>query len=90
MGRSFRAPRADNREQWLKVQLLFAYGFGFFGSGFHGGPPLPGRLREVQAFVGANLAHPLRVAAIDRELLRTSLGRTSNADEPPNTPSAAR
>jgi len=63
MGRSFKAPRAKDTEQWAKVQALFNAGFRFFSYRSVSGPPLPARLSEVEAFIHDNPAHPLRVAA---------------------------
>ena len=63
MGRSFKAPSASDTEQWAKVQALYNAGFRFFSYRSVSGPPLPARLSEVEAFVRANPAHPLRVAA---------------------------
>jgi len=64
MGRSFRSPARDNREQWQKVQMLYAYGFRFVGYR-RGGERLPQRLRDVGEFVKRNPKHPLRVAPPD-------------------------
>ena len=69
MGWSFHAPPASDREQWRKVQTLFAEGFRFFGSGREGGEPLPARLRDVDAFLARNPEHHLRIAERRPELL---------------------
>ena len=69
MGRSFRAPAADDRDQWDKIQTLYALGFRFVGTGWHNGPPLPEHLRDVAAFVRDNPDHPLRRGEIRRDLL---------------------
>lgn len=62
MGRSFKAPPARNREQWRKVQALYEAGFRFFSYRSFDAPPLPARLRHVEAFIRDNPAHPMRVA----------------------------
>ncbi|KAB8181823.1 hypothetical protein FKV24_011500 [Lysobacter maris] len=62
MGRSFKAPPARNREQWRKVQALYEAGFRFFSYGSFDAPPLPARLRDVEAFIRDNPEHPMRVA----------------------------
>jgi hypothetical protein len=61
MGRTFKAPKMAAADQWKKVQRLWEAGFRFFGSGAHGGPALPKRLQEVDAFIADNPNHPLRV-----------------------------
>ena len=70
MGRSFRAPKRTDQEQWNKVRLLFAYGFRFFSyRSFPKAPRLPERLRDVRAFLRANPKHPFRVGPIEMVLL---------------------
>lgn len=69
MGRTFRAPRRDNLEQWAKVMALYAHGFRFVGSGSHSDPPMPKRLREVEGFVRANPKHRCRVGDVDPRVL---------------------
>lgn len=68
MGRSFKAPKRRDREQWTKVQKLYALGFRFerYGGDY---PPLPERLREVDRFVEQHPDHELRIAEPDRSLL---------------------
>jgi DNA-directed RNA polymerase subunit RPC12/RpoP len=68
MGRSFKAPKRNDREQWEKVQKLYALGFRFHS---YGGDytPLPERLREVDPFVEQHPNHELRIAEIDPSLL---------------------
>jgi hypothetical protein len=68
MGRSFRPPGSGNREQWLKVQALYAAGFRFFSHGQWDAPPPPARLNQVKAFIAKYPDHPLRVAAPNRSL----------------------
>jgi hypothetical protein len=68
MGRSFKAPPARDLEQWAKVQALFAAGFRFSSYRSTSGPPLPGRLADVEAFIRDNPVHPLRVAAPNNSL----------------------
>lgn len=73
MGRSFKAPPRGDKEQWLKVQSLYAYGFRFFSyRSCPSAPKLPERLREVEEFVTANPQHPFRVAAPNQALQPTS------------------
>lgn len=73
MGRSFKAPRKSDKEQWLKVQYLYAYGFRFFSyRSCPDAPKLPERLREVEDFVAAHPHHPFRVAAPNNALQPTS------------------
>jgi hypothetical protein len=62
MGRSFKAPASGDREQWTKVQLLYAHGFRFSAYRGHEGPALPQRLSGVARFLKENPKHPLRVA----------------------------
>jgi hypothetical protein len=70
MGRSFRAPKRTDQEQWHKVRLLFAYGFRFFSyRSYPKAPRLPERLRDVRAFLRANPKHPFRVGPIQMNLL---------------------
>lgn len=68
MGRSFKAPKRGNHEQWKKVQKLYALGFRFhrYGGDY---PPLPERLREIDQFVEQYSNHELRIAELDRSLL---------------------
>ena len=63
MGRSFKAPPANDAEQWAKVRTLYDAGFRFFSYRSIDGPPLPTKLADVEAFVRDNPNHPLRVAA---------------------------
>lgn len=69
MGRSFRAPKATNRDQWRKVQTLYALGFRFDRYGRYEGERLPASLQAVAAFVARNPKHPLRIASINEALL---------------------
>ena len=69
MGRSFRAPRSTDRDQWRKVQALYAHGFRFFGRGSSDAEPLPRRYRDVAPFVKRNPEHRLRVAPEDLTLM---------------------
>ena len=69
MGRSFRAPRSTQRDQWRKVQTLYAYGFRFFGNGSGDAEPLPRRHQDVAAFVLRNRKHRLRVEPADLTLI---------------------
>lgn len=51
MGLDFKAPRQTDREQWKKVELLFANGYKFSSCGCNGPGPRPARPKEVAAFV---------------------------------------
>jgi len=73
MGRSFKAPKTSDLKQWKKVQLLYAEGFRFVGSGYHEGENLPKSLSEVDAFLRRNLDHPLKIAAPNKLLKNDSL-----------------
>lgn len=69
MGRSFKAPKKGDTEQWRKVQALYANGFRFFSyRSFPDAPQLPERSRDVEAFLAENPTHPFRVAAPNKEL----------------------
>lgn len=62
MGRSFKAPKRSDAEQWEKVRLLWEHGFRFFSYRSHpDAEALPDRLRDVPGFVERNPDHPLRV-----------------------------
>lgn len=62
MGRSFKAPKLDDLEQWKKTEKLWEAGFRFFSyRSFPDAEPLPERLSEVEAFIKRNPAHPARV-----------------------------
>ena len=76
MGRSFKAPRAIDREQWDKVQGLYALGFRFWSYGSGRPPRLPARLKDVPRFVTVHPNHPSRTAARDDTLLPEKLKRT--------------
>jgi DNA-directed RNA polymerase subunit RPC12/RpoP len=69
MGWSFHAPPKADAEQWTKVQVLYAEGFRFEGSGGRGAESLPARLRDVATFVADNGNHVLRTASRQPELL---------------------
>jgi hypothetical protein len=62
MGRSFRAPKKSNRDQWKKVELLWKNGFRFFSyRRYPDAEPLPSKLSEVAEFIRRNPEHPFRV-----------------------------
>lgn len=66
MGRGFKAPRRTDREQWVKVQMLWTAGFRFPSHTGWRTPepePYPERLREVKDYIRRNQTHPFRVAA---------------------------
>jgi hypothetical protein len=80
MGRSFKAPAARNREQWAKVQALYAAGFRFFGYR-SSCPSLPARLADVENFVRDNPNHPHRVEEPNPLLQPTRAGKAAPAAE---------
>lgn len=62
MGRSFKAPKHRDTEQWRKVAALWQAGFRFHS--YRSQPQaerLPERLREVEDFIRRNPNHPLRL-----------------------------
>ena len=62
MGRSFKAPRKSDEEQWKKVERLWEEGFRFQSYRTHpAAEPLPDRLSEVDDFIARNPDHPFRV-----------------------------
>jgi len=62
MGRSFKAPKKTDAEQWEKVRRLWTAGFRFFSYRSHpDAEPLPERLSEVDDFIARNPCHPFRV-----------------------------
>ncbi|WP_444901268.1 hypothetical protein ACJJIG_16520 [Microbulbifer sp. SSSA007] len=69
MGRSFKAPKAVDKRQWRKVQILFAAGFRFISCGSHEGAKLPAELSELEGFLINNQVHPLKVAAPNKLML---------------------
>ena len=63
MGRSFKAPKKTDAEQWAKVKALWSAGFRFGSYRSHPeAEPLPERLREVEDFIRRNPEHPMRIA----------------------------
>jgi len=63
MGRSFKAPKRSDAEQWQKVQALWSAGFRFWSYRSHpDAEPLPERLQEVDDFIRRNPMHPMRIA----------------------------
>ena len=62
MGRSFKAPKTGDDEQWEKVRVLWSAGFRF-GSyrSYLNAEPLPDRLRDVEDFIRRNPDHPFRI-----------------------------
>ena len=70
MGRSFKAPKRTDDEQWKKVEKLWRAGFRFpTNTGWYEVAPYPERLREVDEFISQNPDHPFRVK--DQPSLRT-------------------
>jgi hypothetical protein len=63
MGRSFKAPKRTDAEQWKKVEALWSAGFRFWSYRSHpDAEPLPERLRDLEDFIRRNPEHPMRVA----------------------------
>jgi hypothetical protein len=64
MGRSFKAPKRSDAEQWQKVEALWNAGFRFQSYRSHpDAEPLPDRLSEVEDFIRRSAGHPFRVKA---------------------------
>lgn len=83
MGRSFKAPPRSNEEQWLKVRILFAYGFRFFSYRSRDCPALPSTLHELEDFLREYPEHPFRIANPQLDLLPTGVAeRMTNAPRP--------
>lgn len=61
MGRNFTPPKATDKEQWPKVELLWKAGFRFVGSGNYDAPKFPERLRDVEKFISKNPEHPMKI-----------------------------
>lgn len=74
MGRSFKAPPRSDREQWLKIRILFALGFRFFSYRSRDCPALPANLDELEDFLRNNPAHPFRIADPLLALLPAEVG----------------
>jgi hypothetical protein len=69
MGKTFRAPRSSQAEQWKVVEALFQAGFRFMsGRGSHA--ELPTRLRDVEQFIRENPDHPLKLTKANQALHR--------------------
>jgi hypothetical protein len=65
MGRSFKAPKQSDAEQWQKVQALWSAGFRFWSYRSHpDAEPLPERLRDVDDFIRRNQKHPMRIKSL--------------------------
>jgi predicted RNA-binding Zn-ribbon protein involved in translation (DUF1610 family) len=61
MGRSFKAPRKSDCEQWEKIKRLWEAGFRFHSyRSYPEAEPLPERLRDVEDFIARNPNHPFR------------------------------
>jgi len=62
MGRSFKAPKISDTEQWQKIEKLWRAGFRFFSyRSYPDAEPLPERLRDVDEFIVRNPDHPFRL-----------------------------
>ena len=62
MGRSFKAPKRSEIEQWAKVRALWSAGFRFSSYRSHpDAEALPERLRDVEDFIRRNPTHPARI-----------------------------
>ena len=63
MGRSFKAPKKTDTEQWEKIKRLWEAGFRFSSYRSHpDAEPLPERLSEVEDFIARNSRHPFRIS----------------------------
>jgi hypothetical protein len=62
MGRSFRAPKKREAEQWEKLRRLWNAGFRFWSyRSFPEAEPYPDNLGEVDAWIARNSKHPMRI-----------------------------
>ena len=62
MGRSFKAPKRSDVDQWKKVETLWDAGFRFWSyRSYPEAEPLPDRLDEVEDFIRRNPVHPARI-----------------------------
>jgi hypothetical protein len=62
MGRSFKAPRKTDTEQWETVEALWNSGFRFYSyRSYPDAEALPKKLRDVAEFIRRNPNHPFRV-----------------------------
>ena len=61
MGRSSKAPKKSNKEQWEKVRRLWLAGYRFRTNSGRREPPFPERLRDVDAFIRENPRHGFRL-----------------------------
>lgn len=62
MGRSFRAPKRTDLDQWKKVERLWHAGFRFQSyRSASDAEPLPDRLQDLDDFLRRNPQHPLKV-----------------------------
>ncbi len=63
MGRSFKAPKRTDEEQWEKVATLWNNGFRFWSfRSYPDAEPFPDRLRDVPDFIKRNPVHPMRMS----------------------------
>jgi DNA-directed RNA polymerase subunit RPC12/RpoP len=62
MGRSLRAPKHNDEEQWAKVEALWNDGFRFWSfRSYPDAEKFPQRLRDVADFLRRNRDHPMRI-----------------------------
>jgi hypothetical protein len=62
MGRSFRAPKKREDDQWEKVRRLWEAGFRFWSyRSYPEAEAYPDDLRDVDAWIKRNTTHPMRI-----------------------------
>ena len=63
MGRSFKAPKKADTEQWKKVQALWEAGFRFPTNSWKQRvvTPYPEKYKDVEEFIRQNPNHPFRI-----------------------------
>ncbi len=82
MGRQFRPPKKQDKEEWLVIRALWEAGFRFTGNG-QSQPVLPQKKSEINDFLQENQNHNLRTCSpqkwigeinkvkLDREKIKT-------------------
>ena len=61
MGKTFRAPKKSDVEEWGVIEELYRNGFRFIGSGFGSSTPLPTKQSDLKQFLKENPVHPLKI-----------------------------
>ncbi|WP_426448210.1 hypothetical protein ACP26L_27520 [Paenibacillus sp. S-38] len=54
MGHDFKAPKQDDKKQWMKVEQLYKNGFTYHSCGCGGPGYRPAKLSEVEEFINRN------------------------------------